>query len=244
MSYCTIDDMRVLLPKNITIGDATITTPTLQPNLPTTGTQSTVPTNTAQESIKKAGETIDATLRSIYVCPLQRIKTFESDLTMNASLGDSEITVRDNGPFDINTLIRISDNLGTELHYVDRMPERKVTNVGTVVLKEVLTANFVLTEAARISILEFPDPIPLICARLAVSIAFDRIFVAEQQPDISTYGKTQRNLATRDIDKILIGVTRLEGQNHVGTRFARTSIMNKWRTPVTEYQPNTYRDVS
>lgn len=241
MGYCTIEDMRTLLPKNVTIGDDTITSPTLQPNSPGTGSASVVSTAIAQDSIKKASEEIDSALRSLYVCPLQRIKTIETSLIANASLGATLIQVRDNGMFDINCLVRISDDNQTELHYVAAMPTRTAANIHTVNLQEALTHAYNAALNGRVSILEYPDPVPLACARLAVGIAFDRIFVAEQQPDISSYGKTQRNLANQDLDRILTGVIRLEGQGHVGRRFARMSVMDTWKTPP-EYTPGTYRD--
>lgn len=239
MGYCTIEDMRALLPKNVTIGNDTVTTPTIQPNLPGTGGASVISTNIAQDYIKKAGEEIDSALRTIYVCPLQRIKIYETELIQNANAAATSIMVYDNQQFDINTLVRISDNSGSELHYVSTMPARAATNIHTLTLQEPMGRQF--TVGSRVSILEYPDPIPLMCARLAISIGFDRTFVAEQQPDVSSYGKTQRNLANQDLDRILTGVVRLQGQNHMGRRFARTSVMDTWKT-APEYQAGSNRE--
>ena len=81
--------------------------------------------------------------------------------------------------------------------------------------------NFVLESVAgnylegTVSILEFPDPIPLIAARMACSYVLDRLFSAEQSPDVSQYGKTQRNLARNAVDDLLHGEILLFGQDHI-----------------------------
>jgi hypothetical protein len=242
MAYCTIEDMRALLPKNVTIGDDSMTTSLTQPNLPGVNGASVVSTLVAQESIKKSSEEIDASLRPIYVCPLQRIKTVEEELIANAAIGANSVMVYDNSNFDINTLVKIKDDLGEEVHYTGSSPTRTVANIHTVNLQGTLARGFAMSNHAKIYVLKYPEPITFICARLAISLAFDRTFVAEQQPDVSSYGKTQRTQANVDMDKILVGAIRLDGQGHVGSRFARMSVMNRWRTPSENYQIGTNRE--
>jgi hypothetical protein len=82
-----------------------------------------------------------------------------------------------------------------------------------------------------ISIIEYPDPIPLIAARMASSYLLDRLFSAEQSPDVSNYGKTQRNLARASVEGILSGEILLFGQEHTGRRFVRGSLFDAYKSP-------------
>jgi hypothetical protein len=84
---------------------------------------------------------------------------------------------------------------------------------------------------STVGILEFPDPIPLTTSRMACSYILDRLFTAEQSPDVSNYGKTQRNLARNAIDDILTGEVLLFGQEHTGYRFIRGSLMSAYKSP-------------
>ena len=95
MSYCTVNFMRALLPKPITIGNQNITTPTL--NAP--GTTATIDVRTAQLFINFASQEIDARLSAVYVVPLKRVKTHEADLTSDCRAGDRKVNVADNGAF-------------------------------------------------------------------------------------------------------------------------------------------------
>jgi len=66
---------------------------------------------------------------------------------------------------------------------------------------------------------------------MACAILLDRLFSAEQSPDVSTYGKTQRNLARDEIDDILSGEIFLFGQEHTGRRFVRGSLFDAFSNP-------------
>ena len=100
----------------------------------------------------------------------------------------------------------------------------------TLVLDTVVNA-YSTVNRSKISILEYPDPVPIVAARLACSFILDRLFVAEQAPDVSTYGRTQRNLARNAIDDILAGEVLLFGQEHTGRRFVRGSLVEPFKSP-------------
>jgi len=59
----------------------------------------------------------------------------------------------------------------------------------------------------------------------------DRLFVAEQSPDVSQYGKSQRNMARNSMDDILTGEVLLFGQEHTGRRFVRGSVLDAYNSP-------------
>ena len=111
---------------------------------------------------------------------------------------------------------------------------KDVPDYSTIIVNS-LKNSYSMTNVSLISLVEFPDPIPLICARLAASYIYDQFFAAEQSPDVSNYGVEQRKLAARSMDSILDGTTRLFGQEHTGRRFIRGSLLDVWKTPVKDF---------
>lgn len=77
----------------------------------------------------------------------------------------------------------------------------------------------------------YPDPIPLICARLTVGFLYDEIVNAQQEPNISDWGKNQRALAHDDLRSIQSGVIKLQGQVLKGYRFKRADLLDSARVP-------------
>lgn len=222
--YCTIQDMRSILPERITIGDQNIGTP--RPGRVATN-RNTITIKQAKEYILLAQQYIDGRLRPFYVCPLRRIKSFETAILENVNPGIETVAcVHDNNIFGIEQIVRIQNSTGyeeTTVYSVDS------SNTNHIVLSRIL--NTYDYSDSKISILEFPDPIPLLTARFACSFLIDRLFVAEQSPDVSQYGKNQRNLARNEMDDILAGTIRLVGQDHTGRRFVRGSLFDAYKSP-------------
>jgi hypothetical protein len=76
---------------------------------------------------------------------------------------------------------------------------------------------------------EFPPPIVLINARLAAASIYDYIMSANQEPNVSEFGKNQRSLAYDDLSLIQAGVIQLKNQYKTGTRFVRQELMDSPR---------------
>jgi hypothetical protein len=222
MAYCTVEDMRRILPEKVTIGDQNIGRPT--PGRPTTQ-RSNISPDEAREYINYSTMYIDSRLRPYYSCPLRRIKTYETPIKATFGTGtDVDITVHDSNSFIINMRVIIQDKYTREETYVAGVPDFTTVTVASVTQ----TYDF---ETVRISIVEYPDPIVTIAARLACSFLLDRLYTSEQSPDVSNYGKTQRNIARNAIDDILAGEVLLFGQEHTGYRFARGSIFDAFKSP-------------
>jgi hypothetical protein len=217
--------MRALLPKVITIGDNNITTPVL--NKP--GTSATIDIRTAQMYINFASQEIDSRLSTIYVCPLQRIKMHEEVLTSDCKSGSTSVYIADNTAYRTGYLVRLGDTNGSEINEIDTLPD-EAASVSRVNLVNKTGRNFTRGNSSILSLISVPDPIPLICARMAVAIIIDKQFVSEQSPDVSSYGKTQRTLASTDLDEIVAGAIRLSGQEFVGRRFVRMSLRDTHNT--------------
>lgn len=224
--YCTVQNVVNLFPDNIKVGDTNIGTPV--PGR-TDSKRSQFTNSEITEFIKMAQQEVDARLRPIYVCPLRRVKIHETGILNYVQSGTNvKISVHDSGPFANGQLIRLQSECDYEETIIKEIP-----NLNQVIVTSVLST---YNSDSLISILEYPDPIPFIIARLAAAIAFDRLFAAEQAPDVSNYGKEQRKMAHFSIDSILTGTAILMGQEFVGKRFARHSLYDSFKTPTDDIQ--------
>ena len=113
MAYATITYLNTMMPKNVTIGNATVVTPTL--NSPQANT---IATTTALRYLNIASQYIDSRLRAIYICPLQRIKSLETELTQTIPIGSNYLMVEDSGAFNIDSIVRVTDDIGSETYTV------------------------------------------------------------------------------------------------------------------------------
>ena len=224
--YCTVDDVSRLLPPTVSIGNKNIGTPTIG----TTQMQKNQLTpDDVNYFIKYASQEVDARLRSFYLCPLRRIKTYETEVLNNVTSGTNVIVrVHDSGSFIKGDLVRLQEQFGYENCIVADIPD-----LSTVVLSSVISS---YGENTVIGSLRYPDPIPLMVARMALSYAFDRQFTSEQVTDVSNYGKNQRDMAMNAIDSIITGVALLSGQEWTGRRFIRLPLHDASKAPVDDVQ--------
>jgi len=226
MSYCTVEDLRRILPENILIGDQNIGRPVPGRVGNQGSSRSNLSPDEAQRYISDATQYVDSRLRPYYSCPLRRTKSFETEILSDVSPGTSiSITVHDSGSFIIGQHVRLQNKYQMETATVSGTPDMTTVTLDSVV------NSYLSAEKSRISVLEYPDPIPITVARLACSFILDRLFVAQQSPDVSNYGKTQRNLARNAMDGVLTGEILLFGQEHTGRRFVRGSLIEPFKSP-------------
>lgn len=231
-NYCTIDDVKRLLPKSLAIGDNTLAG---QEVIQQQGKAYDISTETASRYINFASQYIDSRLRTVYSMPLRRIKTVEQDLPKEIRSGSQEISVTDGTAFTQGTLVRIGDDSGSALYSVKKTYDEPL-KINNIELERKADRGYPMSANPKISIVEYPDPIPLLCARYAVSMMIDKIFVADQSPNETSFGKLQRSLASTDIDDIVTGIIKLQGQDHTGYRFSRLSMRDAWASPAHEPQ--------
>ena len=224
-AYCTVQDMRNILPENIQIGDNNIGTP-VPGRLGSGSTRSNLSPAQAQYYIGYAQQFIDSRLRPFYACPLRRTKSYETPVLNNLTAGTSvSIEVEDSGAFLEYQSVRVQDKGNMEIAQVT-----SITDLNTVVVNS-LSGSYNSNDRLLISVVEYPDPIPLMTARFAASFMLDRLFIAEQSPDTSNYAKSLRNMATLSMDSILLGQILLFGQEHTGRRFVRGSLFDAYSSP-------------
>ena len=236
MAYCTVDDLKRILPEKVKIGDSNIGTPS-PGRIGTQGSQrSNISPAEALYYIEYASSYVDARLRTFYACPLRRTKSFETDLELNVTHGTLvTATVHDSGSFIKGNLVRLQDRDAMETcNVVDAL------TLTTVVLDRV-NNDYLVANGGMLSILEYPDPIPLITAQMAVSLILDRLWASEQSPDVSKFGVTQRNLARSQIENIMSGEVLLFGQEMTGRRFVRGSLFDAYKSPA-EIQKGTDKE--
>jgi hypothetical protein len=224
--YCSVENVKSILPKNITIGTTNIGNPVFGQ----TTNQSVVTPERVIEHIKFAQQQIDSRLLSFYSTPLRRIKIFEASASSQIPAGSSvSVSMFDVSVFNKGDVVEVRGRWEYETTTVE-----SVTNDTTIVLASL--TNSYEAEDALVSILKFPDPIPIATARLAASYIFDELFSADQSPNDSKYGNMQRDLANNDIDSILSGTVRLFGQEMTGRRFVRGTLFDAYSNPTKDFQ--------
>jgi hypothetical protein len=220
--YCSISDMKAVLPDNVTIGDINIGTPS--PGQTATK-RDKMTTEQAIKFIKMGMQELDARLTSFYVVPLRLIKTYETELLNDVSAGSNvKVRVWNTSAFSKGDILRIQgpDTMESVTVY-------DVTDATTLTIQTISGAYYL--DSGKVSIIKVPDPVPIITARLAASYAWDELFSADQAPNISNYGKEQRHLADNAIDSILEGSVNLFGQEHTGRRFLRGTLLDAYGSP-------------
>ena len=232
MAYATVSDLSRILPEKVKIGDQNIGVPVPGRTGNQGSQRSNISPQEAMYYIDYATSWIDARLRPFYAVPLRRIKSYETMLTENVYSGTNvTVTVEDAGAFIRGEMVRLQDKDNMETCIVSTPPLLiKTPHITTLVLESV-HYSFLTTNGAKISLLEYPDPIPLITAQMAVSLILDRLWVSENAPDVSKFGVTQRNLARAQLENILSGEVLLFGQEHTGRRFIRLSLLDAFSSP-------------
>jgi len=226
LAYCTVEDLRRVLPEKILIGDQNIGTPVPGRSGNQGSGRSNITPQQAEQYILYGEQYIDGRLRPFYVCPLRRIKSFETEIMSNVSQGSNvTVAVHDSGSFILGESVRLQNKSAMETAIISSVP------TPTTLVLESVDGSYSVEDESKISVLEYPDPIPIITARLACSFIFDRLFAAQQSPDVSSYGRTQRNLARSAIEDILGGSVLLFGQEHTGRRFVRGSLLEPFKSP-------------
>lgn len=225
MGYCSYPAVQAVLPENVRIGDSNIGTPS--PGRPGVGGgRSNITPTEAQHYIALGEQYIDSRLKPFYLTPLRRIKMNETEVLSDITHGPNvTIVVNDSGVFTTGDLVRLQDNNSMETCNIVATP-----TLTTMVLDNV-RHHYYSSNNLTVSILCFPDPIPLVCARMAASFILDRLYTSSNDPEISKYSANQRNQGSGAIDDVLRGVVALFGQEMTGRRFLRGSLLDKFSSP-------------
>jgi len=223
IGYSSVDEVNFVIAQALTQGTADPTfgtTPVPLINmgeLPTTTVQRPV----IEQYIKNADTVIDGYLSSIYDIPLHRIVNDEQSLTDNTLTGSNILKLTNTARIMIGDKILLMDTVGSV--YVDIL---LVYDRTTVQLSEAVTRDFTIANGAKVQMLRFPDPIPLISARLAAGNLYDKYFAAQQSPNMSDYGDTLRKISYTHLNSLLNGREVLIGQTRTGKRFYNPELLD------------------
>jgi hypothetical protein len=236
MSYCILQDIRDLLPANITIGDNIVPSATA-------ARANSIKTSVANKYIYFATQFIDSRLSQLYYVPLTKIKKVTVTLANNMLPSSTDVMVSDISGFNVDSAIQIVDDNGSEYAMVSNIPEtfsvdgKIVKNFNHLTLSATTINAYDVGSHGVVNLLVYPDPIPVLTARLAASLMFDKLFVADQAPDVSNYGKNLRNMANNDMNGILSGQIRLYGQELCSKRFVRSSLFDAVKASIENFNP-------
>lgn len=225
MPYCSLDDIRAILPQNVTIGSNTV------PSV-TSARANSISTSVANKYIYFSTQFIDSRLCQIYYVPLIQIKKITVDLMNNMLPSSTDVITSSSAGFFAGATILLKDDNGQERAMVREVPDlvveggTSVQNFTHLTLTRPTTNAYDAGSHGQVHLLIYPDPIPVMTARLACALMFDKLFVADQHPDVSNYGKALRNMAITDMNAILSGQVRLEGQEFCSRRFVRTQLFD------------------
>jgi hypothetical protein len=226
VAYASLEDLRSILPENVTIGNITSINVT-------SARRSTISTEVAVRNLSFATQYVDSRLSALYLTPLTRVVEARSPIIANMLPSSTDVMVDDIVKFRIGACVRLKDTNGDEISQIKDVPEQfdGECNINHLTLIAPTRNAYDPGSEAIVEMMIYPDPISSITARVAVGIMFDKLFTTDGSPDVSNYGKTMRNLARDDIDSILIGVTRLKGQQFIGKRFARQQLFDTFKAP-------------
>ncbi len=231
MSYASIDDMVALLPENITIGN--IVGPSV-----TSPKRNSIATSVAEKHLLFAIQHVDASLSSVYLTPLKRVMVARSPIVHNMLPSTTDVMVDDVTKFRVGECVRLSDTNGSEIAKIVAIPTSfnegsgMKCNTRHITLSSPTVNAYDSGSSAVIEMLVYPDPITRMTASFAISFMYDKLFASDGSPDISSFGKAMRNSAREMLDNILIGASRLKGQQFVGKRFVRQQLFDGIKTPV------------
>lgn len=186
--------------------------------------------NILNEHIRNADMVINGALNEMYKTPLKEYADLELALASNIDEYNNDIIISSAqaGVLVPGDILVLTDGVSQETHSV-----MSIINDYTIETDDEV-AYVYSADSARILRIRYPDPIPLISARLTSANIYDKYFAAQSNTQQSEFGKTMRTLATQSLNNILNGRTVLHGQMRVGNRFFNSTLKDRYHLPNAE----------
>ena len=176
--------------------------------------------------MKKNEEFINGILSELYKTPLCEIADFETEIYASVSEYNDYLVINRNCPLEVgDTIILIDDNNNIE--------ERHIISeiVGDNMYQTEEPLQYEFPSGSRLIRVKFPDPLPVISARLSTANIYDKYFSSQSSPNTSDFGEKLRQLARADINNILNGRAILHGQQRIGRRFFNPTLTDQYDLP-------------
>ena len=168
--------------------------------------------------ISWADQQIDAAIVNIYQTPLQRVNLGSFEIANDITAGDLQVIMPDTTRFTIGDVILVRDSTSGQFQ---QLTIQDIPNENTLLFTTpIINSYSALT--TKIERIRYPDPIPLVSARLAAAYMYDKHFAAQVEGNESDYGKYLRQHAFQALENVLLGVERLkiaDAGKYVGRRY-------------------------
>jgi len=228
MGYCTIQDIENIIAQALTSATTNSLDPATPGDLLTIG--KSLDTNLVTEAIVNsyilyADTEINATLSALYKVPLEQKIDLETVLYSAIDAYNEYIVLEEPWPLNPGDSVILTDGTVTENHVINEA-------ISPDVYSTVTPISYHFPIGTRIVRVKYPDPIPLVSARMAAANIYDKYYVSEASPDTSNFGKYIREQARALLNNILNGRTILHGHHRVGgSRFWNPTLDAQYGLP-------------
>lgn len=179
-----------------------------------------IPNDVIEYYITLADSQIDGILSTMYKIPLKKCARGQWALDSDINEYNQIVELSDSAnlvPGD-EILIRNDATGDEEVHTVSQvLDQHSVSTIDNII------TNF-SGDDIRVIRIDYPPPVNQISARFAASFIYDKYFAAQNDPNMSEYGKELRSIATGQLNDILNGRTTLECQIRINDRFGNAYI--------------------
>jgi len=193
-----------------------------------------------EQYIQWADSEIDAAISELYITPLCQKSNFETGLLSDINDYNDYIITCNRCPFYPGDNIILTDGTHEERHVIESVIDAVDRNVFTTTTPVIYAFRAEDTRVVRVG---YPDPIPLVSARMAAANIYEKYFMSQSSPNESEYGKMLRKLARQDTNNILNGRTILHGQIRIGRRFFNSNLSDRYGLPYTQPAERNIDDV-
>lgn len=223
MGYCTKQEAIYALANALTSGNPAATGTLVDILTIGKSLTNTVPPPELLQYIRWADAEIDSKISSIYNVPLKRINQGSFPLSLDATMGDQRAILADATRFTEGDVVLIRDDVNTQQLTVDAYTDDSTVNFIEPLLHDYSSAD------TNIEKIRYPEPIPLVSARLAAAFIYDKHFAAQQEGNESNFGKALRGTAYSDLNQVLSGAVRLaaaDANTYVGRRYVNGALFD------------------
>jgi hypothetical protein len=190
-----------------------------------------VPDATVDSYIQMSDSEIDSFLNQMYITPLSESADIEVRLFSPIDEYNDYIITETAMPFQIGDIIVLKDTVGEDRFTINSIVGDAAKNIFGVAEPFLRTY---AVEDTRVIRVKYPDPIPLISARLSAANIYDKYFLSQSEPGKSDFGSQLRRLARVEINNILNGRTILHGVTRIGRRFYNPTLIDRYELPKTK----------
>ena len=224
MGYCNILHVTKLLANSLTTATSdTLNAPGSLLEIGRVLKKNLVTEDVVAQYISWADSQINGILSSMYVTPLTEMADWESALYADIDEYNENIILESPAPLEAGDDVIIIEGSNQERYMIQDIISNNVFSTTN-------PLSF-FTRAARVIRVKYPDPIPLISARLATANIYEKYFAAQSEPNESEFGKFLRKLARQEINNILNGRIRLHGEQPIANRWINGNIRSRYSMP-------------